>query len=454
MSQGIDSQEEQFQLLIAARGMIDQLFLTDTAKKVRRGMEGRVLKGYSGGGRCYGYDTRKSEQGAKIQINRKQARIVRRIFGLYADGYSLKGIAKMLNSETVPSPRPQRGRLQRSWAPSAIRHMLLNERYRGFLIWNQKHKVRNPNTGRRVMRPNEATDAIRVQMPDLRIVSDALWERVQDRFRFVREQFSQKPGSGRGAINSPYLFTGILKCGLCGANLNIVTGKGKRGYSKYGCPMHHSRGTCDNGHTERTDVLETRLLDSLQNAVLKREVIEYTLSRFDAELRKRLGNLGDELSELRKRKNTLDEELMRLTQGLAMGDTARPPASIVQAIAEREQELKSISAQLLEAKPDSLESKLAGIREFVVSRLADIRTLLTADTPRAKAELLRHVQRIDVFPTSDGAKRGLVLSGEWDLLGGYDREKVVQFRPPAPHDSILPSSEFDLHWRGADAEGI
>lgn len=40
ISQGIDSGDEKFQLLLLARGMIDQLFLADTAKRVRADLKG------------------------------------------------------------------------------------------------------------------------------------------------------------------------------------------------------------------------------------------------------------------------------------------------------------------------------------------------------------------------------------------------------------------------------
>jgi DNA invertase Pin-like site-specific DNA recombinase len=52
ISQGIDSGDEKFQLLLLARGMIDQIFLADTAKRVRRGLEGLIRRGLHTGGRC------------------------------------------------------------------------------------------------------------------------------------------------------------------------------------------------------------------------------------------------------------------------------------------------------------------------------------------------------------------------------------------------------------------
>ena len=121
ISQGIDSSDEKFQLLLLARGMIDQLFLADTAKRVRRGLEGLIRRGLHTGGRCYGYRSRRDQDGVRLEIFEPEAAIVRRIFQLYADGHSLKTIPKKLNAERVMSPRPQQGRISRSWCPSSIR---------------------------------------------------------------------------------------------------------------------------------------------------------------------------------------------------------------------------------------------------------------------------------------------------------------------------------------------
>src|SRR6478736_2666094 len=44
------------ELHVGLKGTMNALFLKDLAQKVRRGLEGRVRQGRSGGGICYGYD--------------------------------------------------------------------------------------------------------------------------------------------------------------------------------------------------------------------------------------------------------------------------------------------------------------------------------------------------------------------------------------------------------------
>jgi DNA invertase Pin-like site-specific DNA recombinase len=56
VSQGIDSSQANARTLVAMQGIIDEQFLTDLAKKVHRGLEGRALSGYTPGGRIYGYN--------------------------------------------------------------------------------------------------------------------------------------------------------------------------------------------------------------------------------------------------------------------------------------------------------------------------------------------------------------------------------------------------------------
>ena len=71
------------------------------------------------------------------------------------------------------------------------------------------------------------------------------------------------------ASSSGYLLTGILKCGLCGANLIIVAGKGKKTKRKYyGCSERFNRGACSNTLTIRQDVLERNFFSGLQREVL------------------------------------------------------------------------------------------------------------------------------------------------------------------------------------------
>ena len=299
ITQGVDSGDDKFQLLVLARGMIDQLFMADTSERVRRGLEGLVRRGLHTGGRCYGYRSRKDADGTRLEIFEPQAEVVRRIFELYSAGASLRIIAKRLNAEGVESPMLQRGRHSRSWAISAIQTIIHNRRDLGKIILSRKHKVRDPRTGRRVHRSREGERPIEgADCPHLRIVSDGLWTSVQARMDFVKRTYGtgMRAGMVRTTVmNAPYVFSGLLRCSSCGANMQIVAGRGRNHKSQtYGCPMNNQRGTCSNRVRVRRDALETSMFSGLLEKVLAGPEVEYVLDRFEEETIKALEATGDQ----------------------------------------------------------------------------------------------------------------------------------------------------------------
>jgi DNA invertase Pin-like site-specific DNA recombinase len=451
VSQGIDTESEQAEVLIATHGLVDSLYIRELAKKVYRGEEGVALKGMHTGGRCFGYRNQPIEDpikrdaygrpvilGVRLVPDEAQAEIVRRIFSLYASGYSQKRIAKLLNTEGVPSPQPQQGRISRSWCPSSIRVILHNDRYRGIVFWARTRKVRNPRTGRRVKRERPSNEWTKVEVPEQRIVPDELWEKVQHRLAEVKSHYKNQ-GSAAGllrarAVNSPYLFSGIVKCGLCSANMNIVSGRGERRHASYGCPLNAQRGVCKNSVRIRRDVLERSLLSKLQSEVLRPEVVEYTLQRFESELLKAVKGREQDVETLREKKATLEVEIQRLVRAIA-GDWDSP--AVREEISAREDELRKITARMVEPKPDKLQAHLRNTRTFVMAGLSDLSRLFNSDAVVARAELVKHIKEILIYPEGNNFQ----ARGTWDFLGtGH----MAQPGPAAPTTRHKSKS-----WRGA-----
>ena len=59
--------------------------------------------------------------------------------------------------------------------------LLNNELYVGRLVWNRQRYIKDPTSGRRVSRINDPGELIVKDVPELRIVDDALWDRVKTR---------------------------------------------------------------------------------------------------------------------------------------------------------------------------------------------------------------------------------------------------------------------------------
>ena len=419
VSQGIDSEDEQAHVLVTVHGMVDSLYVRELAKKTHRGLEGLVLKGRHAGGRVFGYSTIPAEdgRGKTLVVDTQQAEVVRRIFQMSAAGCSLKKIATLLNREGVEPPRPRADRPNATWCPTAIREMLYRELYAGRFIWNSSRFVKVPGTNKRVRRARPKSEWHIIERDDLRIIEPELWDAVQGRLMRLKTSYAshQRPGLLSRSSTSKYIFSGLLKCGECGGNLVIVTHTGPGGqYRKYGCSRHFYRGACSNNLLERQDWLEKRLLDELQTEVLKPEAIEYAISVLGQQLKGALENLSDELSEMRERKQKLEAELRKLAETAAQ---TGPSGFLVEAISDRERQLREITERLLSREPGSIESHLSAIRQFVTKRLTDLRDLLSGETAPARTELQKHVGAIRMVPQYGEGRPHYLAEGTWDLLG-------------------------------------
>ena len=418
VSQGIDSDHEQSEMLVTVHGLVDSLYVRELAKKTHRGMEGLALRGLHTGGRIFGYDTVSlgEGEGKKLVVNPSEAAIVKRIFELSASGHSLKVITRMLNAEHVPPPRPREDRVGGEWCPTAIREMLKNELYIGNLVWNRSKFVKVPGTNRRQRRPRPESEWLRTSNPELAIVTGDLWKAVRTRFAELPGiwGYPKSRGLAPRGMTSPYLFSGLLKCGECGANLIIATGGGTHRHKKYACSRRFNQGGCQNDLYIRRDDLEDLLLGKLQSEILRPEVIDYAVMEFQRQLEAALGSLSDDLGGMRQRKTRLEAEVRRLVAAVSESGHSK---ALLEEIARKEAELQGITDSLLSATPKSIESRVGEIRSFVTSGLNDLRDLLRRDAALARTELLKHSSEITMTPHREQVKRFYVAEGSWDLLG-------------------------------------
>ncbi len=95
----------------------------------------KAMAGYVTGGRRFAYDNvevlsgiigpdgRPKRSHVELKINDVEAAVVVKIFEYCAGGKGYTSIAKLLNDEGLPCPRPNPGR-PRAWAPSSVREIL------------------------------------------------------------------------------------------------------------------------------------------------------------------------------------------------------------------------------------------------------------------------------------------------------------------------------------------
>ena len=146
----------------------------------------------------FGYDNVRLDSHVERRINESEAVVVRRIFGLCADGHGYSRIAKLLNAERAPAPRPQQGRPS-GWSPSTVHEILKRPIYRGELIWNRTRK--RDRWGQHDQQPRRPDEWLRLDAPHLRIVSDDVWCAAHERLTGIRRQLERATGRPIGGAH-------------------------------------------------------------------------------------------------------------------------------------------------------------------------------------------------------------------------------------------------------------
>ncbi|HLJ59072.1 MAG TPA: recombinase family protein [bacterium] len=373
----------------------DSVYLSDLAARTQRGLAGQARRGFVAGGRSYGYTSEPVLDSAHLDahgqprvvgyrrvIHEGQAEIVRRIFAQFAAGWTPKRIVHALNAEHVPPPRGQRG-----WTWTALygnpklgTGILNNALYCGEVVWNKFRWEKNPETGKRVPRVRDRTEWIVQHDESLRIVPQDLWDRVKDRQHAASERAARQGHSG--GISQRYLFSGLLRCGVCGARYIMRDG------ARYGCSYHVNRGpdVCGNSLHVRRVLVEDRLLRVIRDELFSPDAIAFLtrsvnegLRQVEAE-RSRTDDDREQLaSELREAMAELDHIREAIRRGL-LSDLTK------QMLDETESKVRTLRARLdtpsraqvraLRQLPDAIRRRLEHLARVLHTDIDEARTAL------------------------------------------------------------------------------
>ena len=204
-----------------------------------RSISGKIEKVNKGGGiggdnNAYGY---MNDENKRMVIRKDEADTIFRIFNMYADGKSTIEICDILNSEGIPTSygtriqefkdnRKRKGLAPKqykhfkdedgfTWRPSAISKLLANELYKGHRVINF-HKPQVDKLAKKDSEPveREVLYTYDVQLENLRIVDDELFQRVQDRLALAAY-------NKNNAMKHDNLLKAKLRCGECGSRFTV-----------------------------------------------------------------------------------------------------------------------------------------------------------------------------------------------------------------------------------------
>lgn len=199
------------------KGVINDMYVRDISKKIRSSLIERKKAGnFLGVTAPYGYQKDPNNK-FHLNLNEKEAEVVKRVFRLYLEGNGLTRIAQILTKDGVPVPgesrdigKTRKTALYNSWKQTTIRRILDNRVYLGELVQFKRRKI-NYKSKRRITVPEEE-----------RYICKGTHEAIIDEESFNAVQNILKKNKSFKGTKHDYLFKGLLYCAECGARLNIT----------------------------------------------------------------------------------------------------------------------------------------------------------------------------------------------------------------------------------------
>ena len=354
-------------ILVGIRGLVAQMQREDGAKKVRRGMAGVIRDGRHAGGRAYGYRPVPGRRG-ELEIIDAEAEVVRQIFAAYAGGRPPREIAGDLNRQGVAPPRGTR------WNASTINGnaqrgagLIFNELYAGRIVWNKVRMVKNPDTGKRISRPNPREEWQMIAAPQLCIVDDETWKRAQ-------ELKAEKARLTTHLKRRPaHLLSGLLRCGCCGSGMSVHD-RDKTGKTRIRCSAVRESGSCSNHRIFYLPEVEKAVIEGMAEELKDPRLIETYVRTYNEERKRLAATANATRTRIGKKRDRLESERQRAIdmaiKGVIGEEDARTRIAELKAqVMQAEVELASLDdvPQIIALHPATLDRYIE-----TVDRLATV----------------------------------------------------------------------------------
>ncbi|MDX8030288.1 recombinase family protein [Lentzea sp. BCCO 10_0856] len=409
-----DPRNPSHKMLMSVLGGMSESERQHVQARVRAAMDAQVVnEGRHQGGRApYGYtvvdggphpNPRKAAEGYRLRIlavDDETAPVVRRIFADYLTGeLGDRAIAARLNRDGVPCPsahRPEQNRHRPGdgWQGSTVRAILDNPRYTGYAVFGRWRKFEtlldfdDVAAGHVVkFRRSTPDQVVRSRVPahpDLVTVEDFTQSQLLRRSRAaggMRGRAKLERTRVRGT--RPYIFRGLVRCGICSRRMQAATIR--KSHTYYRC---HARTLAPGSHAlsehpPTVNLAEEVVLEPLNKwlcQIFNRQSIDRTVAGMVASQDDPSGRSSREV--VKKRLADAEAKLRRFQAAIAAGVD---PVALVDAINETEEQRAAASAELNGLPAPNLAS--AAELQAAVDSLADVTAVIKEGEPEKLARL-------------------------------------------------------------------
>lgn len=383
-----------------------EYYSKNLGREVMKGLrETALLCKHTGGIPPLGYDVGKD---GKYVINEREAAAIRYIFEAYLDGVGYGQITDQLKEMGI------KGKRGKTIAKNSIHDILCNEKYAGVYVFNRS--AAKDAYGRRNGHENKPDDEmIRIDGGMPAIVSRETFEKAR------RKMSTNK--SGKHRAKEPYLLSGLLFCGNCGAAF-VGSGRGNPRTATettkkyYECSTRKRTKECGMPGINR-DEIENAVLSYLETLLTKETVGEIT-SWITANAKLYRRNAGAEIKALKKEIAETNKEANALLDKILDGmDSEIARQRLADAEARKLRLEIKLTDMQIRAETTTEVSKTQ-VKAYL-SQLKGIRKL----TREEQARVIRQfIDRIDIYDPPDGGGKEIKIKTKLDgLLSDVRTEK-------------------------------
>ncbi len=290
--------------------MFDEHQSKEISKHVSRCMKENARQGFFNGSSApFGYQAivtdiagSRGRHKKKLAINEAEAGIVRMAYDLYQNGYQ----GREMGGKEIAKHLTEKGLLMRGkpWNIHKTHTLLSDPLYMGEYFTNIRDSKANTN------RP--PAEWIKATVPA--IIDAATFERV----RAKRESRAPAKRAPR-LVSCPTLLTGLLKCGVCGHAMTLVTGKGGR-YRYYKCTSRQSQGNhaCDSKNLPMGR-LDDLVLNSMADKIFAPERLQIMVAELRKRIRSSKDNQQDRINEINRQIKQVEKKQENLLNAIENG---------------------------------------------------------------------------------------------------------------------------------------
>ena len=227
------------------KSIMNDMYSKDNSKKIKAALRIKQQLGkWVGGCTPYGY-MQDSNDKNHLVINSKESRVVKIIYRLFLNGYSINKIANYLYDKNIPTPLVSRNinkntkySMMGYWSSTTIRTILTNELYTGNLVQNRRCRI---NYKIRKLKNNDKSEWIIINNTHEPIIT-------KDKFDIVQKMIKEK-NIIRNNNKNEVLLSGLLKCFECNKKIIVQRNKNNmyivcNSYKKYSklniCSSHYN----------------------------------------------------------------------------------------------------------------------------------------------------------------------------------------------------------------------